>query len=513
MQNSPNQSDETVVAYGSRALSDVEQRYSQTEREALAIVFGCEHFRLFLYGIHFTIYSDHKPLVSIFEKPNSHCPARLERWRLRLRLQSYDFHICYRPGHDNPSDYMSRHPLNRNSTNSQDSENSEYYIKFIAESATPKAMTLQQIKDATHLDPTLQHAIHVIQENAWHTLDTTVFPTESNVDIRELKLLRNVKDELTVANDKNLILRGTRIVIPKSLRADAIRLAHIGHQGIVKTKSLLREKVWFPLIDSLINSEINRCIPCQATGRPKPPQPLKMREIPKDNFDTVYMDFLGPLPTGETLFVLIDGRSRYPVTKIMKKTDAPHLIPCLDEIFATFGLPKEVISDNGPSFKSKEIKKFMNENGIQHKTITPLWPQANESETFMKPLMKAIRTAHLQKHNWRRTMQEFLLHYRATPHTTTQVPPATLMFGRNTRTRLPQVDTKTDRSANDQHVEQRDKDQRQRMKEYADKRRQSKQTTMKIGDSVLVRQEKKNKFTPNFDPKPLRGTIITAKEQ
>ncbi len=77
-------------------------------------------------------------------------------------------------------------------------------------------MTLQQIKDATHLDPTLQHAIIVIQENAWHTLDTTVFPTESNVDIRELKLLRNVKDELTVATDKNLILRGTRVVIPKS---------------------------------------------------------------------------------------------------------------------------------------------------------------------------------------------------------------------------------------------------------------------------------------------------------
>jgi hypothetical protein len=44
----------------------------------------------------------------------------------------------------------------------------------------------------------------------------------------------------------------------------------------------------------------------------------------------------------------------------------------------------------------------MDDNGIQHKTITPLWPQANESETFMKPLMKAIRTAHLQKQNWRR---------------------------------------------------------------------------------------------------------------
>ena len=79
IQHTLNKNDETVVAYGSRSLTEVEQRYSQTEREALAVVFGCEHFRLFLDGIHFTIYSDHKPLISIFENPNSHCPARLER--------------------------------------------------------------------------------------------------------------------------------------------------------------------------------------------------------------------------------------------------------------------------------------------------------------------------------------------------------------------------------------------------------------------------------------------------
>ena len=150
IQHTLNKNDETVVAYRSRSLTEVERRYSQTEREALAVVFGCEHFRLFLYGIHFTIYSDHKPLVSIFENPNSNCPARLERWR--LRLQSYDFQIRYRPGHDNPSDYtcMSRHPINRaHFTKSHDSENLEYYIQFTAESATQKAMTLQQIKNAT----------------------------------------------------------------------------------------------------------------------------------------------------------------------------------------------------------------------------------------------------------------------------------------------------------------------------------------------------------------------------
>jgi hypothetical protein len=63
LQNTPGQTDETVVAYGSRALTEVEQRYSQTEREALAIVFGCEHFCLFLYGINFTIYTDHLTII------------------------------------------------------------------------------------------------------------------------------------------------------------------------------------------------------------------------------------------------------------------------------------------------------------------------------------------------------------------------------------------------------------------------------------------------------------------
>ena len=256
IQHTLNKNDETVVAYGSRSLTEVERRYSQTEREALAVVFGCEHFQLFLYGIHFMIYSDHKPSVSIFENPNSNCPARLERWR--LRLQSYDLQIGYRPEHDNPSDYMSRHPINcAHFTKSHDSENSEYYIQFIAESATPKAMTLQQIKNATQNDLTLQQAAHMIQQNLWHMLDTENFAHPTDVDLRELKLLRKVKDELTVSHDKNLILRGTRIVVPKTLRADAIRLSHVGHQGIVKTKSLIRKKIWFPFIDSLVKAEID----------------------------------------------------------------------------------------------------------------------------------------------------------------------------------------------------------------------------------------------------------------
>ena len=63
--------------------------------------------------------------------------------------------------------------------------------------------------------------------------------------------LARIKTELATTNAGNILLRGTRIVIPQSLQRRVIRLAHGGHQGIIKTKKL-REKVWFPGIDKLV---------------------------------------------------------------------------------------------------------------------------------------------------------------------------------------------------------------------------------------------------------------------
>ena len=74
-----------VVAYASRALSDVERRYSQTEKEALSIVWAIEHFHLYLYGHLFTLETDHKPLEMIYGRANSKPCARIERWVLRLQ--------------------------------------------------------------------------------------------------------------------------------------------------------------------------------------------------------------------------------------------------------------------------------------------------------------------------------------------------------------------------------------------------------------------------------------------
>jgi len=99
--------DGKVVAYASRALTHTESRYSQTEREALAVVWACEHYSMYLKGAPcFLVVTDHKPLTTIWEKKQP--PLRVECWG--LRLQPFKMKIVYRPGKDNPSDYMSRHP-------------------------------------------------------------------------------------------------------------------------------------------------------------------------------------------------------------------------------------------------------------------------------------------------------------------------------------------------------------------------------------------------------------------
>ena len=102
--------------------------------------------------------------------------------------------------------------------------------------------------------------------------------------------------------------------------------------------------------------------------------------------------------------------------------------------------PQVAKSDNGPPFTSEEIKVYMEEKGIKHSRITPLWPQANsEAENFMKPVTKAIRAAHAEGRDWRKDLYQFLLNYRATPHSTTGFAPFELLFNCKIKTKLPQI--------------------------------------------------------------------------
>ena len=130
---------------------------------------------------------------------------------------------------------------------------------------------------------------------------------DDTLEATEIQLFSRIKGELTVSKDTDIILRGNRIVMPNSLRQRAISLAHEGHQGLVTTKKLLREKIWFPRIDQEVKQMIDQCVMCQASGPENCPDPLQMSPLPPEPWHAVNMDFCGPFPTGEYLFVIIDA--------------------------------------------------------------------------------------------------------------------------------------------------------------------------------------------------------------
>ena len=266
-----------AVAYTSRTLTAVERR------EALAVVRGLEKFHLYLYGTTFDLFTDHKPLEVIYS-PTSEPPARIEHWG--LRLLPYTFHLQHSPGATNPADMLSRLPLPN--TVHRERNIAEEYVHYITCNAISKAMTLTQIQQATDQDSVLQRVYQSIVSGNWPKT-------------KETDPYFRVKDELTL--NVSLLLRGSRIVIPDSLQSTTLQLAHEGHQGIVRTKQLLQEKIWWPAIDTDVEHLIRFCISCQAQSSQSCPQPLTRIEMPSRLWTVLHADLCGPFPRGESLLV------------------------------------------------------------------------------------------------------------------------------------------------------------------------------------------------------------------
>ena len=129
-----------VVQYASRSLTDPEKRYSQIELEALARDFGCKKFHLFLYGRHFKMVTDHKPLESVFNKPTHTSSIRVQR--IVNRMLDYGLVVEYRPGKENISDYTSRHPMPNSKCSKFELRTTKavhHYVNYVVVSRTPEA--------------------------------------------------------------------------------------------------------------------------------------------------------------------------------------------------------------------------------------------------------------------------------------------------------------------------------------------------------------------------------------
>ena len=255
----------------------------------------------------------------------------------------------------NPANYISRHPIQDQPL--RECNIAEEYV-VLTTSAVPVAMTLAEIQHATLGDPTLQQLAELIRSQQWHSVlnnDSSSNDAKS-IDLQDLKAFHKVRHVLTVTTNNDTILRGSRIMMPASLRHRALQLAQEGHQGLIKTKQLLREKIWFPCIDKQAETLVKHCLPCQSGNPENMLEPLKMSALPSGPWHHVAADFYGPLPSGQTLMVVIDEYSRFVEVETVSSTSAAAVIPKLDKIFATHGIPELLKTDNGPPFTSHAFK-------------------------------------------------------------------------------------------------------------------------------------------------------------
>jgi transposase InsO family protein len=504
--NPKNHSERSIVCFASRMLTELERKQSQVEKEAMAVCYGPERFAIYVLGSHFTIVTDNRAVQLIFSNTKSKPPPRIER--LALKMSAFNCTFVHRPGKGNIADYYSRYPSKNNTgiIDFLEELRSDSYVNSIVVDALPAAMTLAQIENATAKDDELQK------------LKLWILASPQPKLPHDLLQYKHVQDELSCTS-KGILLRGSTIIIPNSLRSHILDLAHCGHQGIVKTKSLIRSRVWFPGLDQLVEHRIKNCIACQANSDRQAYAPLKPSEMPPAPWHTVSGDLYGPMDDGRYWFVNYCEYTKWASVEIVKSVSQDAIEPILVSLFDHFGVPVEYKTDNGSPFQSARFASFAVAKGFKHRKITPEWPRANGgAESFMKKLGKIVRIAKITGENKYDLLKDFLRRYRETPHTTTKVAPSLLLLGHSRSSGIPQLAQPYNQlKLHDIHAfaQRNHALATARMKLEYDTRMRALESNITVGSLVLIKLKKVCKTTPTWDPDPYRvininGTQITA---
>lgn len=279
-----------IICFASKTLTATEQKYAQTEREALALVWACEKFHYYLYGKFFWLVTDHKPLVAIFGDRLKPSP-RIERWK--LRLMAYDYKVMYRPGKNNIADPLSRLCQSTPDQGKCFDEESERIIREVANTSCPVAITIDEIIAATKTDTELQEVIK------WLPFHPRRWP-------KTLQRYKKLADCLT--SDGDLLMKDHRIVIPRCLQHRILQLAHNPHLGMSSMKRRLRAKVWWTRMDQMVDDFVQNCTECILVSEPDT-EPISRINIPNKPWKKVAIDFT-EVVNGVHLLVITDYFSR-----------------------------------------------------------------------------------------------------------------------------------------------------------------------------------------------------------
>ena len=225
-------------------------------------------------------------------------------------------------------------------------------------------------------------------------------------------------------------------MIPQKLRARLVEELHRDHPGMVKMKAVARSYLWWPGVDKDLEECAKSCLSCQAVKSAPAVAPLHPWVWPAKPWKRIHIDFAGPF-MGKTFLIVIDAHSKWPEVVEMATTTAQRTIVELRKIFAAYGLPEQLVSDNGPQFVSAEFASFMKMNGIKHIRCSPYHPSSNgAAERFVQTFKRAMKAGLESTPSQEQRLANFLLTYRSMPHATTNQAPSQLFMGRGLRTRL-----------------------------------------------------------------------------
>ena len=404
------------VAYASRGMTRAERNYAQIEKELLAIAFACERFHNYIYGLNVLVETDHKPLISIFKKSLYDTPARLQR--LRLRLQKYDLKLEFSPGkHLVVADTLSRAfpKCENDSFVSELDEDIAIHVCSVKAEISMSEEKWRSVADETIKDCELRNVIDVLSTGEG------IIP----------KPYVNFLDELDVID--GVLLKGKRVIVPSSLRAEMLDRIHEGHMGREKCKRRARDHVYWPNMNQAIDDLVEKCSTCQSMRFAQPREPLVPHDKGENPYEKVGCDLF--YFHNKTYLIVTDYYSHYPEIALLSNETSSQVIVKMKSIFARWGIPATVMSDNGPQFSSVEFRQFAQQWEFNHATSSPHYPRSNGLvENSVKVVKRLLEKALLEGQD----PYLALLAYRETPLECGRSP-AELIMNRKLRTRLPSV--------------------------------------------------------------------------
>ncbi|KAL3087857.1 hypothetical protein niasHS_009595 [Heterodera schachtii] len=342
-----NDGKEKVFQHAARTLTKTEQAYSQIEKEGLGLIFAIQKFHQFIFGRKFILRTDHRPLLGIFGSKSGipiFSASRLQRWA--LILLNYDFSIEFvRTDCTGQADALSRLISDQRSSSKDEDvviaqllADTEADVAHVFNTQTEQLpLTAKEIAEAQRNDPLIREV-----------LDCTMGRWPNKGLNPEIKPYFTVRNNLSIISDC-LVFNG-RTIIPQALRDRILKALHLAHPGIVRMKSLARELVYWPSMDADIESLVKSCVPCQEAAKRPAKQPLQPWPATTSVFERVHIDLAGP---------------------------CSNVSSQLQWLFDRYGVPKTLVSDNGPQFSSSVFEEFCKNNGIKHIFSPPYHPQSN----------------------------------------------------------------------------------------------------------------------------------------